>query len=132
MYPSRPPYRFAPPLKCSRLLVARAGRADADVSSLIQAKDLNHQVSRELTETLGEALTKPPEQDARIATSEEHQAAGNEKVLAYIDLRATHAEPSAAYYPVPVQLSFSRDIRGVRLARSPKEVQVRLRKLGEK
>ena len=68
----------------------------------------------------------PPAELSKLKTT------GGEKVWAYIDLRATHAEPSDAYYPVPVKLSFSEDIHDVKLAGTPKEVRVRLRKLLEK
>ena len=60
------------------------------------------------------------------------KTAAKEKVRAYIDLSATHAEPTETYYTVTVQLWFSEDVRNVKLVGPAKTVKVRLRKLLEK
>ena len=60
------------------------------------------------------------------------RSASEEKVRAEIWLSRTHAGPTDTYYPVPVKLSFSEDIHGIKLAGPPKNVQVRLRRLPEK
>ena len=59
------------------------------------------------------------------------KAAGKEKIMAFIVLGSTHAEPTETYYTVPVQLWFGEDIHEVKLSGPGKTVKVRLRKLGE-
>ena len=60
------------------------------------------------------------------------KTAAKEKVRAYIDLSATHAEPTETYYTVAVQLWFSEDVHNVKPLGPAKTVKVRLRKLLEK
>ena len=60
------------------------------------------------------------------------KTAAKEKVRAYIELSATHAEPTETYYTVPVQLWFSEDVHNVKPVGPAKTVKVRLRKLIEK
>ncbi|NIA07454.1 MAG: hypothetical protein GWP14_07450 [Actinobacteria bacterium] len=60
------------------------------------------------------------------------KAAGKEKIMAFIVLGSTHAEPTETYYTVPVQFWFGEDIHQVKLVDPEKTVKVRLKKLGEK
>ena len=60
------------------------------------------------------------------------KAAGKEKIMAFIVLGSTHAEPTETYYTVPVQFWFGDGVHEVKLAGQGKTVKVRLRKLGEK
>ena len=60
------------------------------------------------------------------------KAAGKEKIMAFIVLGSTHAEPTETYYTVPVLFWFGEDIHDVKLAGPVKTVKVRLKKTGEK